>query len=246
MQKKRSGSTRYFFYIILGIIALYTIFFGIRILFLNLDFLTIEKIEFSGNTQLEINFLENLSADFLEKNLFAVSNIDVQKKFENVVRIKKIKSTKIFPNKLKIIIEERIGKFYLKTANGKIIPLDKDKIVLDKKTENLPIISLNLDSLNIFIGQKITSTFVDSVFAFENKLSNADADFINNISEFYPHENEIYLIDKNNGNKIIFGNGEIDKKLMRFKYIEENRTFQSGSIIDLRFKDEVIIKSEES
>ncbi|MBT7469926.1 MAG: FtsQ-type POTRA domain-containing protein, partial [Candidatus Cloacimonetes bacterium] len=207
MQKKRSGSTRYFFYIILGIIALYTIFFGIRILFLNLDFLTIEKIEFSGNTQLEINFLENLSADFLEKNLFAVSNIDVQKKFENVVRIKKIKSTKIFPNKLKIIIEERIGKFYLKTANGKIIPLDKDKIVLDKKTENLPIISLNLDSLNIFIGQKITSTFVDSVFAFENKLSNADADFINNISEFYPHENEIYLIDKNNGNKIIFGNG---------------------------------------
>ena len=203
------------------------------------------KIEFSGNILLETNFLENLSTDFLNKNLFTISNTDVQKKFENVVRIKKIKSTKIFPNKLKIKIEERIGKFYLKTANGKIIPLDKDKVVLDKKSENLPIISLNLDSLNTSIGQKIVSTFIDSVFAFENKLTSIDADFINNISEFYAYENEIYLVDKSNGNKIIFGNGKIDEKLMRFKYIEENKTFQSGNIIDLRFKDEVIIRSEE-
>ena len=249
MVKKRSGSSRFFIFFLVLIVLIYKVYVGINSLFTKLDIFKIKYIKISGNENLETTFLKNLSNDFINLNLYSISKRDVLMKYENVVRIDDIKVSRIFPNKLKIVISEKKGEFFFRTKNGTLYPIDNNRVVLDYEKcyehEALPVIGTKIPDAEIVPGKKIENILIEEIFSLKEKFADVDPDFINNISEFYIKDENLILVNANIGYRIVLGNDEIEEKLKRFIFLEQNRTFERGTVIDLRFKDQLVIRSEE-
>ena len=249
MKKKRSGSSRYFFFFLVLIVLIYGAYIGINSLFTKLDLFKVKYIKISGNVNLETDFLKNICNDFINMNLYSISKKDVLKKYENIVRIEGIKVSRIFPNKLKIEISEKRGVFFLRTERGIIFPIDKNRVVLDNvnfyENEVLPVIGTKIPDDEIIIGQKIENVLIEKIFSLRKKFANVDPDFINSISEFYFKDENLIFVNANIGYRIVFGDNEIEEKLKKLIFLEQNRTFERGTTIDLRFKDQLVIRSEE-
>jgi cell division protein FtsQ len=248
MKKKRSGSSRYFFFFLVLIVLIYGAYIAINSLFTKLDLFKVKTITISGNENLETEFLKNLSNDFINLNLYSISKKDVLKRYENIVRIDGIKVSRIFPNKLKIEINEKKGEFFFRTETGIIFPIDKNRIVLDNvnfyENEILPVIGTKIPDDEIIIGQKIENILIEKIFFLRKKFANVDPDFINTISEFYLKDKNLIFVNANIGYRIVFGDNEIEEKLRKLIFMEQNRTFERGTTIDLRFKDQLVIRSE--
>ncbi len=249
MKKKRSGSSRYFFFFLVCVVLIYGAYIGINSLFTKLDLFKVKSIEISGNENLETNFLKNICNDFINLNLYSISKKDVLKKYENIVRIDGIKVSRIFPNKLKIEISEKKGEFFFRTESGTTFPIDKYRVVLDNvnfyENEILPVIGTKIPDSEVIIGKKVENVLIEEVFSLKKKFSSVNPDFINSISEFYLKDENLILVNANIGYRIILGNNEIEEKLKRLIFLEQNRTFEKGTTIDLRFKDQLVIRSEE-
>ena len=249
MVKKKTGSSRYFFYFIFSTGIIIIAYFGVKSLIIKMDMFYISKIEISGNTNLETEFLQNLSRDFLGQNLYAISKKNVLQKYENIVRIDDIKVTKVFPDELRIMVKEKKGIFYLKSKEGELFPIDRNRIVLDNKNfyehEIIPVIETNIPSDIFLFGEKIENDFVERVFTFYDRLIKTNPEFSNHISEFYKDDDDIIMVETNIGYRIIFGDDEVEEKLKRYVFLEQNRSFEKGTIVDLRFKDQLVIRSED-
>ncbi len=247
--KKKTGSSRYFFYFIFSSGIIVASYFGVKSLIIKMDMFYINKIEISGNINLESEFLQNLSRDFLGQNLYAVSKKDVLQKYENILRIDDIKVIKIFPDELRIMVKEKKGIFYLKSKEGEIFPIDRNRIVLDNKNfyehEIIPVIETDIPSSDFLFGEKIENDFVERVFTFYDRLIKTDPEFSNHISEFYENDGDIVMVETSVGYRIIFGDDEVEEKLKRYVFLEQNRTFEKGTIVDLRFKNQLVIRSED-
>ena len=246
---KKRGSSRYFVFFIFITLVIFLVFWGVKSLIGNLSFFEIEEIEIVGNVNLETDFLQSFVRDLSGKNLFKISKKEILKKYENIVRLKDIKVYRIIPVKLKLKIIERIGVFYLKTSEGELFPIDEDQIVLDNDSfylsEILPIIETDIDKKDLFIGMKIEHENIKKVFEFWKEIKSYDENFIHKISEFYIDDKELIMIEANMGYEIIFGEEDIENKLKRFTFLEQNRGFEKGDIIDLRFSNSLIIRTEE-
>ena len=249
MKKKRSGSSRYFIFFLVLVVLIYGVYIGINSLFTKLDLFKVKSIKISGNENLETDFLKNLCNDFINLNLYSISKKDVLRKYENIVRIDHIKVSRIFPNKLKIEINEKKGDFFFRTDSGIIFPIDKDRVVLDNvnfyENEVLPVIGTKIPDDEIIIGQIVENVLIEKIFSLRKKFANVDPDFINSISEFYLKDENLIFVNANIGYRIIFGDNEIEEKLKKLIFLEQNRTFEKGTTIDLRFKDQLVIRSEE-
>ena len=249
MKKKRSGSSRYFLFFIVLIILIYGTYIGINNLFTKLDIFKVESIVINGNENLETDFLKNICNDFINMNLYSISKKDVLKKYENIVRIEDIKVSRIFPNKLKIEISERKGKFFFRTESGNIFPIDKNRIILDNanfyENEVLPIIGTKIPDSEIIIGQKIENILIERIFSLREIFAKVDPDFINSISEFYLKDKNLIFVNADIGYRIVLGDNEIEEKLRKLIFLEQNRIFEKGTTIDLRFKDQLVVRSEE-
>ncbi|MCD4797370.1 MAG: FtsQ-type POTRA domain-containing protein [Candidatus Cloacimonetes bacterium] len=248
MKRKRTGSSRFYFYFILSILVIFFASFGIRSLVTKMSFFNISDIKVYGNYNLETEFLSNISKDLLGKNIYLVSKKDVLKKYENIIRIKDVKVSRLFPNKLKIKIIEKIGLFFIKTSDGKFFPIDEKRTVLDNDNfylkEILPIIETDIPTSKITFGSEIENEFVERVFELSKIIKAENTDFINNISEFYCAEDDIFMVEANTGYRIVFGVENIEGKLKKYSFLEQNRTFKKETIIDLRFQDQLVIRSE--
>lgn len=249
MGRIRTGSSRYFVFFFLLLCFLVVIYFSLKGLLAKVDWFHIESITIEGNENLETEFLANLSHDFIGKNLYAVSRDDIMLKYHNIVRIKDIKIIKKFPDKIKLTIEERKGLFNLKTKEGIIFPVDKEKIVLDNDNfyanEILPVVCTELSAEDIKIGMKAEDPFLERVFNFYNQVLPEFPEFFQQVSEFFPKDNEIYIVEANIGYKIVFGDEEIIDKVRRFEFVEQNRTFEKGKVVDLRYPDQLVIRADE-
>ena len=249
VRRKRSGTSRYFVYFIIALTLIFGLIWGVRTIFTKLSFFEIDHIVIKGNENLESEFLENLSRDFMGLNLYDTSKRDILKKYDNIIRIKDISVVRVFPNKIKINIYERTGKFYVKTIEGDIFPIDDERVILDNDAfyanENLPIIDIADSTGIIVIGENIRNDFVEKTFDFCGEFHQQYPEFINNISEFYKKNGELYIVEANTGYRIVFGDNELSDKIKRFKFLEQNRTFEKGKIIDLRYKNQLVIRSEE-
>jgi len=249
MGKKKSGSSRYF---VLLIFLFSILFFGVQglnRLFRNLDYFNIEKIEIVGNQILETDFLLNISLDLMGKNILSVSKREITAKYENISRIKRMRIKKILPRKLLIKFEERNAIFLVKTLSGQLFPVDGEGVYLDNLNfdirEVLPIVNTQLRSENVISGTSSEDNFLLEVIDLHYEIRNTDNDFFEKISEIYENNGEICLIEMENGFQIILGKGNIADKINRYNFVEQNRKFEKNSIVDLRFKDKLIVRSED-
>jgi len=249
MQKKKRGSSRYFVLFIFLLLAIYFAFLGMKKIFMKMDFFNIEKIEISGNRILEEDFLMNISLDLIGQNLLMTSKREVYSKYENIARIKEIRIRKKLPAKLVIKIEERNAILQIKTDSGELFPIDGEGIFLDNENfdirEILPIVNTQIKAENIVFGTGSEDEFLHQIITLYHEIRKADNDFFNSISQIYKDDDEIYFIEVENGFRIILGESNIPEKIKRYNFVEKNRKFEKNSIIDLRFNDKLIIRSED-
>jgi len=248
MSKKRRGNSRYYLLFVSIAIAIFFSGKGLALLLNKVDIFKINRIEISGNVNLETEFLEKLVTDFYGQNLYAISRQNVLERYANIVRIKDTKVRRSFPDRLKIEITERLGKYLAKTTEGNLIAVDEQLSILDSdnfyKYDILPIVhtSLSIDSLQV--GSQISNPDFLLITELFSNLEKCDEGFTSKISELYLDEDEVVIVAASTGHKILFGKGDLEDKLERYTFLESNNGFDSDSIIDLRFKDRLVLKSE--
>ncbi|MFC1887244.1 cell division protein FtsQ/DivIB [Candidatus Cloacimonadota bacterium] len=249
MQKKKRGSSRYFVLIVFLAAVMFFGFHGLRKLFRTLDFFNIEKIEITGNRILETDFLLNISLDLIGRNMLTVSKREVIGKYENIYRIKKIVIKKRLPRKLIINFEERSAIFQVTTVSGDLFPIDGEAVFLESESydirEALPIVNTGLNQEDVVPGSICKDEFLLNAIDLYYEIKSTDSDFFTRISQIYLEDEEIYFVELNSGFKIVLGSGDIADKIRKYNFVESNRKFEKNSIIDLRFKDKLIVRSED-
>lgn len=248
MSRKRRGNSRYYLLFFSIVIAILLSGKGLALLLNRVDIFKINRIEITGNVNLEKEFLQKLVSDFYGQNLYAISRQDVMERYANIVRIQDTKVHRSFPDKLKIEITESLGKYLVKTTNGNLIAVDDKLSILDSdnfyKYDILPILHTSLSADSLQIGSTISNPeFLHMAELFCN-LEKSGIEFTSNISEMYVEDKEVVIVAASTGHKILFGQGDYADKLERYMFLESNNGFDSESIIDLRFKDRLVVKSE--
>lgn len=246
VRRVRRGNSRYFIILFLILILLGGLFFGARLVVLRLHYFDIDKIEITGNVNLPRQFYFDLLSDFQGRNLFAVSGDEVREKFGNIARVKTAVLRRVYPSTMKVEITERIARFYLKTSDGCIVPVDKDRVVLDNTgiyaTENPPVIDINADSSDLTIGKVYPHPLISEVDTLQTIFEQTHPKFARRISEYYRQNGEIYFVDSKTGSRVIIGRGDIAVKIRRLIFFAENQGIQKNMILDLRYKDQIITR----
>lgn len=243
--KKKRGSSRYYILFIFLVVLLVSSTFGIKHLVRNLNFLQIKSIMVIGNKNLETEFLTNIMKDFIGENLFEVSKDDILIKYQNINRIADISISRKVPDKLVLNITEKIGYLYLKTTEGELFPITKNREILDNtqifESEILPVVQTDFSSNDIHLGMKIDDEWLDEVYSLTEILDlfNVTED----ISEIYyeNEQNELILVQSSIGCRIIPGKEDLHQKIKRYKFLRDSGSFSKDSYIDLRFENKLIM-----
>lgn len=248
MQRKKRGSSRYFVLIVLLACLVFFGFQGLKKLFTSIDLFNIEKIEITGNRILETDFLLNIALDLIGRNMLTVSRREITAKYENIARIKQIRIRKKLFSTLVITFEERNAIFLISSDQGDLIPIDSEKVYMDRESldprEVLPVVNTGIALQEMRPGKVCDNEFVNQMIKLYKQIRYVDDDFFSNISQIYRELDEIYLVELNYGYRILLGDTHIEDKIRRYNFVEKNRKFEKDSVIDLRFKDKLIVRSE--
>jgi cell division septal protein FtsQ len=249
MKKKKRGTSRYYILFFLLCALIIAIFSTAKVALSKIAFFEIKKIDVKGAKNLDNIYLINLCKDLIGINLFTITHAQVIAKYDNIIRINRVSIHKKFPHTLQVIIEERVGVFYVKTKEGVLFPIDKERIVLDnevfyEKEAALPIISTNVKVDSLFYGESVNDVLVEKVFSISAKLKDLNENFLANISEFYLSNDDLYLVEADTGYRIIFSEDNLADQLTRYNFIEGNRKFSRNNVVDLRFANQLIIRTE--
>ena len=248
MSKLKKRKKRKLNYLVLSLILFVGIYFAVTNFVesaKSANFFTIKNIKIQGNRYVSQSYLKTVADSFIGENIFHVDEDDVQLRFQALSRVKEVKSKRVFPATLKFTITERVGVFYVKDDRGEYYPIDEEMIVLDKSdwylNENIPLININIPKANIQIGKHLSDPRVDIVFAAMSEMKRNTPSIINEISEFYFRNSDLYFIDDKSGCRVLVNLDNIATQLSRFIFLRNNQGFDRNSTIDLRFDTHVII-----
>ena len=68
-------------------------------------------------------------------------------------------------------------------------------------------------------------------------------DFLPQISEYYLIDNTINIIDAKTGTRIIPSEEDFATQISRYRFVQENGNINRNSVVDLRFKNQVVVKA---
>lgn len=245
---KRRGSSRYVILCLGIIIIVVLLFIGVRHLLTQWELFRVDKITISGNDQLEHDFLMDRCNGLLGENLFSVSQDEIYHRFNNVIRVKDVRFKRRLPDKLIILIEEREAFVQIRTNEGFLFPVDRDLIILDSERfykDVCPVISSTLSSDMIEPGEILSDSLLISSINLLRRIVDYKPEFYHQISEIYYDDENVVLVDLNRGYKVYIGENNIEDKLERLEFVASNREIEKGVKVDLRFKDKLILRSED-
>ena len=249
VKAKKRGSSRYFVLVLAALLLLFLLFLGVKQVLTKWEVFTIERIEVDGFSDLEEDFLLSRCNDLIGENLFSVSNEMIENRFENIVRVKSVKTGKRLPDKLKITIEERKTFLQVRSNAGHVYPLDREMIVLDTdrfyQDDFSPVVTTNLSEDAFVTGDVLSDSLLNRSCELIKMMMEYKKDFIHRISEIYEKDGDIVLIEVDKGLRIYLGDNNIPDKLEQFEFVAANREIEPGSIVDLSFTDKLILRSEE-
>tara|TARA_Y100001970_G_scaffold290825_1_gene425873 strand:+ start:1222 stop:1887 length:666 start_codon:yes stop_codon:yes gene_type:complete len=171
--------------------------------------------------------LEELSFLF-EEDLMFISDLKIKKAFDNIPFVLSAKIKKIYPNTLKIIIEEKKPiaiminkkkKFYI-TKKGNLLKFDNNR-----KFANLPL---------VFGGDK---NFLILISALKEINFNTK-----DIKNFYYFEIGRWDIEFKNGKILKLPTDNFKQSLVNFNKIYNNSKFKDYMIFDYRIDNQLILK----
>lgn len=246
-KRKRRGHSRYIVFFVLIIIALAGISWGSYAGLRQAAWLNIREVRIVGNKYLSAQILQSLVHKYYGNNLVDLSSATVAADLKKLKRIERVQITRLFPSTLKIKITEREGFLYIKSQDGELFPIDKNKMIIEHASypilEDLPIVHTTFRSNQLLVGRRIGDPFVLKVVALHQKIATQRPEFVKNVSEYYQADGLVYLLEAEHGARIILGHENINDQLRRFEFVLENGDIAKSSVLDLRFNNQVVVKN---
>ena len=191
-------------------------------MFIETDYFKVQEVLVEGKSDLLRQDITAQLEQMKGKNIVYLNTNDIENHIKSDVRVKKVSVKKLFPSKIKVVLEEREPYVYIKKGNETLLA-DKDLNIYGDILEE----PANDESLN----------------AMKNILSRIkNKDFYAMISEIRQSEKNYEILLTNNV-RIITETTVTEKKYEEaYKLYEKIR--KKGPVIsmDLRFIDKIIVK----
>ena len=202
-------------------------FFGKR--FIDTDYFKVQEVLVEGQSNLLKQDIVAQLEQMKGKNIVYLNTSEIENRIKTDIRVKKVSVKKLFPSKIRVLLEEREPYVYVKKGDETLLA-DKDLVIygdiLEDPSRNIPVIEYtNDESLN-------------AIKTILSKIRNKD--FYAMISEIRQSEKnyEILLI---NNVKIITDTQVTDKKYEdAYKLYERIKKERRVTSMDLRFIDIVV------
>lgn len=187
--------------------------------------------------------------DFGDKsNLFKINLKTFKENIESKPHIKDSKIFRSFPSKIEIILVERNPIAVILSDNFLIIDSDNISLPYVNFDLTLPVLTNFKDDSDLFVfGEEVQSPSIKTAVRILDQLYKEYSDIYFSISEVSFNENEEFdIILKNGKTRILLGKNDLDlriKKLNSFKKnIEKYDTLENYKSVDLRYKNQVVVK----
>ncbi|MCK9483731.1 MAG: FtsQ-type POTRA domain-containing protein [Candidatus Marinimicrobia bacterium] len=217
-------------------------------------FLDIEMIEVSGNSILSGGDLRKIAGIKPGVSLLKIDPHQIQNRLELEPYVDAAVVSREFPDRLKIMIKERIPVCYLNSGtlwlidqNGIILPLPKERL----KT-NLPIITgFENDSARCRPGLVAPNPEMLKALNLVQTAALKTSALYAEISEIYAWRNgEFIIYTVHGGTPIYLGRGDLTKQLyilaMFQSIIKSKRDFADYQYLDLRWEKQIIARERKS
>jgi cell division protein FtsQ len=163
-------------------------------------------------------------------------------------RIENVRIYRLFPNTLKLKITERKGFVYLKSREGDLFPVDENGMIIEyavyPSKEDLPIVHSQYPSQQLHAGRVISDAFMKRVIQLQTKIIAEKPDFLKSISEYYLDNGSVVIVDATYGTRVLVSYQDLSDQIRRYQFVQENGDIDRKNILDLRFKNQVIIRPE--
>jgi len=214
----------------------------INFLWFNLD-----QIEISGDSDLTLNDVTQLSPVYLGTNIFRINTRKLENDIKKDLTLSEVRVKRELPDKLVIrlyrkkpILLINLDQLYGLTQGGEIIPLKEHNRGWD-----IPILSgVHLKSINFYRQVDVPS--IHKGVDLYQAVQEMDSTFLDKISELdlsNPDNLILYLLP--NGVKVMLGSGDYKRRIARLMAIlKMEHDYQNLIWVDLRFQNQGVVKTK--
>ena len=228
-----------FTFFIIGIIL------SLSYVILKLPYFNIAGIQVEGNDFYDEGQIVDLASGIIGKNVF-VETFFVKDDL-TLPYIKEIKKKVIFPNKIKLVVTERQGKYFAYDKDNKVYYLlDEEGYILKKTTDTkerleseILTYGISFDT-NAQIGLKIDDAYVKRLQLFEKIKSKVEVEMKEYTITSLNLENSLTTISLNDKLNVEFNtNNDINYSISLLKVIIKNLPEGSAGVIDMTKNDPI-------
>ena len=210
------------------------------------EMLAVAQVDFQGLNRLQPAELEKVVADVQGQNILLVPLETYAARFGNHSRIRSAEVRRILPDKIVFTIREREPVALV--FSGKFMEVDKGGMIMtaDPLTEllDLPIIT-GLDREAMREGKLCKDDNLRTALAVLQFCKNYGGEFAEDISELRIAKDGINIVSLKEGMVLLLGDSDHKERLRKF-FIMKNtiaRKDKSAKLIDLRFNDQIVLRS---
>jgi len=109
--------------------------------------------------------------------------------------------------------------------------------------EDIPIYNSYLTNSQLQSGKKLKNAKLSRILEIHQLIAIDAPDFLANVSEYYFIDNTVNIIDAKHGTRIIPSDDDLAKQLSRYQFVQDNGNINKRSVVDLRFKNQVVVKA---
>ena len=201
-------------------------------------------IQISGNDYLDALFIESELYPQLSSSLLSINLTSIKDKLESLDYIEAVQVSRILPHILMIHIVERSPMILINMAKNMIF-MDKKGILLPVDEKSLSIFPVPV--LLILNDDGTNDEYMREIFQFFKYLLIEYPTFYRNISEVKIHA-DVWEFSSDNNTKIFARASYLKNQFNILKNFEDTiyptRHLQDYSYIDLRTKNQVIVKEK--
>jgi len=201
-------------------------------------------IQISGNDYIDTQLIESEIYPQISSSLLSVNLAEIQNKLESMNYIETVQVSRILPHTLMIHIVERSPIVLMNTADA-ITFMDKNGVLLLADEKSIGIFPVPV--LSIMDDHVLNDQYMSDIAQFFQFILNEYPLFYNNLSEV-KIQIDVWEFYSDNNTKIYAHASSLENQLNILKGFEQTvypvRALQDYQYIDLRIKDQVIVKEK--
>jgi cell division septal protein FtsQ len=246
-KRKRRGNSRYVVYFVIALVVTIASVVGIYHALMHVSWFDLQKIQVRNNQHIPTEMIEPAASKFVSENLLSIPTKEIANEISQIARVKNVKVRRKLLHTLVITVFERDGFLYVKSLEGDLYPLDSEGIILENLTsyysEDLPVINTYLSGDQLVSGQLLDKAYIKRILSIHKSISEELPDFVSQISEYFMVDDTVYMIDARYGTRFIPSEDDLIGQLKRYIFVQDNGNVDRNTVIDLRFKNQVVVKA---